>query len=215
MIFRLEKILRDVRVALDMNDQPDALLPESDTDTLTLEQLIASKVTEAVRRVHMAAPTRLLEYGHNFGEEIQQHAATGGWILLPDDFMRLVSFRMSDWTRALDEAAEAGSVSYKRQRSEYGGIRGSATKPACSLTMRPEGLALEYHGCRSVEAYVAEGVYMPLPTIDADGGVDISRECYRAVVYMTAALVQTSFGDGEKAKTNYEMVNTLLDTTGQ
>lgn len=163
----------------------------------------------------MAAPTRLLEYGHNFGEEIRDRTDDGGWILLPDDFLRLVSFRMSDWTRAVGDAAEAGSPAYDRQHSEYAGIRGSATKPACALTMRPEGLALEYHGCRSAEAYVAEGVYMPLPTIDADGGVDISRECYRAVVYMTAALVQTSFGDGEKAKTNYEMVNTLLDTTGQ
>ena len=67
-----------------------------DVDTLALNDIIKSKIIEAVKRVHSSAPPYLLDGGHNFGDEVYWQKCESGWVLLPEDFMRFVVFQMSD-----------------------------------------------------------------------------------------------------------------------
>ena len=61
MEYGVEKIKQEVRVALDQNMSSDALLSISDIDTLSLEQIIESKIEDAAKIVTRDAPSYLLD----------------------------------------------------------------------------------------------------------------------------------------------------------
>ena len=199
MVYKIEVVERDVRIAIDENKTSDQLISDEDIDTLSLNDIIRSKIVEAVRRVESSAPVHYLEEGHVFGDAIYWENNGSGWTLLPDDFMRLVAFRMSDWERTCYGAISVDDPLYDLQSSRYKGVRGNVQKPVCAVVMRPEGKVLEFYSCNSEEAYVKRASYIPYPEIDEDEGIDISERCYTAVVYMTAALVLTAYGDNERA----------------
>lgn len=194
MIYNTDKIARAVRVVLDRNHVSTPLDGFSDADTLGVDEIIKSRMELAVRNVHTAAPVYLLEHGHNIGDEIYWNGDGSGWLLLPEDFMRLVSFRMSDWERTVYEAITPDAPSYPLQRSRFRGLRGTPSRPVCALCVRPEGKVLEFYSCGSEDAFVDGGVYIPYPSTDG-GGIDISERCYDAAVYECASLVATSLGD--------------------
>ena len=205
MIYRLAEVVKAVRVALDEYPVSVGLTLGEDPETLELDDIIRQKVEEAVRRVHSAAPAFLLEEGHNFGEALHWRGDGSGWTMLPDDFMRLVVFEMSDWERPVWTAISGTSPEYGRQRSRFKGIRGTAQRPVCAIVTRPEGKALEFYSCKTEGAQVVRAVYIPYPKVDADGGIDISERCYEAVVYTAAGLTAITYGEHEKGERLIEL----------
>lgn len=65
MVYKTEDIIADVRTAMDMNPQDDSLLAEGDTDTLSINNLILSKIEDAAYQIENAAPLNLLDSGAN------------------------------------------------------------------------------------------------------------------------------------------------------
>ena len=212
MIYQLTDIARDVRIALDQNMSSEQLLRVDDIDTLSLNDIIRSKVVEAVRRVETAAPVHFLEEGHLFGDAVFWDKLGSGWVILPDDFMRLIAFKMSDWERTVYAAISVDDPIYAKQSSRYKGIRGNTQKPVCAVVNRAEGKVLEFYSCNSTDAYVSRASYIPYPHIDKDDGIDISERCYTAVVYTIAALVVTAYGDSSKSATFTEAANSILQS---
>lgn len=219
MIFQLDKVMQDVRICIDQNMTSEALVESGDIDTLALDDIIKSKILEAVQRVHMDAPNYLLENGHNFGDDNEDEAnevavywreLESGWVLLPSDFMRLVVFEMDDWEQAVYTAISTDDPEYEKQRSRFKGIRGTAQKPVCAIAIRPEGRVLEFYSCKSTDAKVSRAVYLPYPSIDEDGGVDICERCYKAVVYTAAGLTLITCGEVEKGNNFSELAQTFL-----
>lgn len=211
MVYKIEVVERDVRIAIDENKTSEQLISDEDIDTLSLNDIIRSKIVEAVRRVESSAPVRYLEEGHVFGDAIYWERNGSGWTLLPDDFMRLVAFRMSDWERTCYMAISADAPLYDLQSSRYKGIRGNVQKPVCAIVNRAEGKALEFYSCNSEDAYVKRASYIPYPEIDEDDGIDISERCYTAVVYMTAALVLTAYGASEQAAAMNTLAKSIFE----
>ncbi len=210
MVYNIHDVMRDVRVCLDQNMTSEQLLQTDDVDTLTLDDIVRSKIVEAVVRVHAQAPTHLLEEGHNFGDAVYWGELESGRVLLPHDFMRLIVFEMSDWERAVFGAISTNDPEYALQRQRIKALRGTAQKPVCAITMRPEGKALEFYSCKSKNAYVRRAQYLPYPEIDRDGGIDICERCYTAVVYAAASLVLLTLGESEKSSALSETSNTAL-----
>lgn len=210
MIYQLDAIKRDVRVALDQNAVSDALLGEGDVDTLSLDEVIRAKIVEAVKRVHSEAPAYLLDGGHNFGDAVYWMEKECGWVLLPEDFMRLVVFQMDDWVRAVFKAMSADDPEYAPMQSKFKGVRGTYQKPVCAISIRPEGRVLEFYSCKSHTALVSRAVYLPYPKIDPYGGVDICSRCYEAVVYTAAALVATTLGEMNQSAALNELAKTCM-----
>lgn len=195
-VYLLDKITKDVRVALDQNMSSQTLELIGDVDTLAINELICSKIVEAVKRVHSQAPVHLLE-GRPFGDAIYWKEHESGWVLLPEDFMRLVVFEMDDWERPCIAAFSMDDPEYALQSSRFKGIRGTAQRPVCFLVIRPEGRVLEFYSCKSTDAQVHRALYMPYPRVDENRGIDVSGRCYDAVVYTTASLVLATFGDNK------------------
>lgn len=210
MIFKVADIIRDVRIVLDQNMTSEQLIASEDIETLSLEDIIRSKIEDGAQRVEGAAPVHFLEEGHDFSDSIYWGSHDSGWLFLPDDFMRLIAFRMSDWERTLYSAISVDDPLYVKQSSRFKGIRGNVQKPVCAIINRPEGKALEFYSCNSHDAYIATATYLPYPHIDRDGGIDICEKCYKAVIYMTAALVSTTYGESDKATALTELAKSVF-----
>lgn len=210
MVYSIHNVIRDVRICLDQNMMSEKLLQDDDVDTLALDDIIRSKILEAVIKVHTNAPVYLLEEGHNFGDAVFWADLESGWVLLPQDFMRLIVFEMSDWECAVFQAISPANPEYALQRQRIKALRGTAQKPVCVITSRPEGRALEFYSCKSENAYVRRAQYLPYPKIDKDDGIDISERCYTAVVYTAASLVSLTLGESEKSSALSENSNLAL-----
>lgn len=210
MIKQINDIVGDVRVAIDENARSASLIAEGDSDTLTLDEIIRSKIADSVKKVEMNAPVHLLDSGLNFGDDgVYWNANLSGWIILPDDFMRMLVFRMSDWQRSVYDAIDASDELYALQSSPFKGIRGNPDKPVCAITLRSEGKVLEFYSCDSKEATVEQAVYLSVPKIE-DGGIHICEKCYSAIVYYIAALTEQTVGNADAAKLFLELSNNLL-----
>ena len=210
MIFQIDKIMQDVRICLDQNMASDALIESGDIDTLALDEIIKSKILEAIQRVHRDAPNYLLEGGHNFCDAVYWRELESGWVLLPKDCLRLVVFEMDDWEQAVYQAISTDDPEYEKQHSRFKGIRGTAQRPVCAIGIRPEGRVLEFYSCKSTDAKVSRAIYIPYPKIDEDGGVDISERCYNAVIYTAAGLTLLTCGETEKGNSVSELAQTFL-----
>lgn len=195
MIYQFSKISRDVRVAIDENKSSEQLIADEDVDTLSLDEIVHSKIEEAARKVVSEAPLYLLDGGKPFGDAIYWRDKGSGWILLPDDFMRLLIFKMSDWERAVFEPIQADSALYELQHSRYKGLRGNVQKPVVAIVRRAEGQALEFYSCSDPEAEIEQAVYIPLPKMDENGGINIPERCYRATIYLAASLSLATIGN--------------------
>lgn len=209
-VYPLDKIAEDVRIALDQNMSSDALTEIGDVDTLALNDIIKSKIVEAVKRVHSIAPHYLLDGGYNFGDAVYWMEHESGWVLLPEDFMRFVVFEMDDWERPVFTAINQDDPEYEKQHSRFKGIRGTSQRPVCFISVRSVGRVLEFYSCKSENAKVSRASYLPYPAIDDDGGIGICQRCYDAVVYTAAALVLITFGDIDKSNVFNEMAKSTL-----
>lgn len=209
MIIQADEMVKDVRVAIDMNHNSTPLLIDGDEDTTSMNDIIRSKLVDAVRMVEMEAPLNMLEQGHLFGDAVTWTNNGRGWILLPDDFMRLVVFKMSDWEYSVTEPITQDDPTYSRQFSRYKGISGNPQRPVVAIVNRAEGNVLEFFSCKDNTATIDQAVYIPIPQIDKDGGIDISEKCYRASIYRAAALSLSSIGD-QLTTTMIELSKALL-----
>ncbi len=209
MTVQAEEMARAVRVAIDMNKGDEPLIMEGDTDTLSLDEIIMAKLADAVRLVEMEAPATMLESGHDFGDNIFIGEDGKGFIILPEDFMRLISFRMSDWKRTVFEAISENDSQYALQSSKWKGICGNPEKPVCAIVRRSEGKVLEFYSSRDNRAIVTQATYVPTPRIDIDGGIDVAENCYRAAIYRAASLALASVGD-QLSTTMLEISKSLL-----
>lgn len=211
--YLIEDMKRDVRIAFDENAVSGELLTDSDKDTLTLEEIIISRIPVAARIVETISPLPLLGGGEAFGESIGWESEPGygmGFILLPDDFLRLVSFQMSDWDRAVSQTITESDPIYQMQQSRFGGVRGNPQKPVVAIVNQPAGMVLEFYSCTAGEdVYIKQGRYIPIPKIK-DDMIELPPKIYDAVVYYTAYLCAKILNQQDAAAHLLETVGQLL-----
>lgn len=231
MNYKVDILKQEVRIALDQNRSSEALIVAADIDTLTVEQIIESKIEDAARVITRDAPVYLLDGGVSLGKAegdkqvysvnwFSRVGLSGGWIELPNDFLRLVSFQMSDWSRAVTTAITEDNPLYAQQSSRYAGIRGCPQNPVVALVsskgglseegLPKGGLSLEFYSCTAGEGVtVKKSEYIPMPKI-ANGEIAICEKLKPAVVYYTAYLVALTLGQTDLAATMLNVSKELL-----
>ncbi|MDE5812515.1 MAG: hypothetical protein K2H61_09470 [Muribaculaceae bacterium] len=197
MVYQVRELVREIKIAIDENKESDQLILDEDIETLSMDELAETKIEEAARRVLTAAPLHQLDGGEWIEEAVYWRDKGAGWLKLPDDFMRLLIFKMSDWERPVYEPITAADPQYQLQSSRYRGLRGSPQKPVVAIVSRAAGLVLELYSCKDDTAEVEQALYLPLPKIDRHGGINIPERCQRAVVYEAASLVLATIGQLE------------------
>lgn len=208
MIYQICDIAKAIRIILDQNAISEQLIAAGDIDTLSLNEIIESKIPDAARIVEMSAPNYLLDSGSNFGDSTYWKDGYCGWTLLPDDFMRLIVFKMNDWERSVYTAISDQDPQYAIQSSRWKGIRGTTQNPVCAIVIRAEGKVLEFYSCKSNKATVEQAVYLPIPKLE-DGGIDLCERCYSSILYYAAGLAAQSLGS-ESAKNMLEISKSLI-----
>ena len=186
MIYPLSDLVREIRITLDQNMSSETLTELGDIDTLSLDELIDSKIEDAARLVVQSAPAVLLGSGKAFGETIGWDMQAGygsGHIVLPDDFLRLIVFQMSDWSMPVTLAIDETSPLYSRQKSRYTGVRGNPQRPVVAIVQQPIGNVLEFFSCEQGEdVYIKMARYAPLPkkyTLDDEEVIDLPEKLVR------------------------------------
>ena len=122
MNYNVAELKQDIRIVLDQNNTSAQLISTEDIDTLTLEEIIESKIVDAARIVQRDAPSHLLDGGTVFPSASQvvswdSQAGYGpGSVPLPEDFLRLVCFKMSDWDHPVYTPIYEDDPLYKMQR---------------------------------------------------------------------------------------------------
>lgn len=202
MTVLVSDIVRDVRVILDENRTSNSLEGINDVETLSLDALIESKVEDGARMVLLRAPLSLLSGGDMSSLDsngiVWSSGSAGigsGYIPLPDDFLRLLSFKMSDWTHAVVECISEFDPRYALQHSRYDGIKGNPQCPVVALVSHSDGACLEFFSCIDGEGVTMErGAYLCVPKIITDSSngekkIVLPERLLRSVLYYVAYIV--------------------------
>lgn len=208
MEYTVKQLVEDAKVAIDENVSSDTLSSIMDTDTLKLDEIIESKVVDAVRLVESNAAHHLLGQGKTltdgeteitWEDQSKPGECAGRFKVKDNDFLRLVIFRMSDWYRPATEAISEQDPEYLLQSSRLAGVRGNPQRPVVAVVHGTDGQEVEFFSCRAGEGVrIAQARYIPKPSVK-DGKVDISPLLHRAVVYRIASMAAMTIGATDAA----------------
>ena len=212
----LSDVIREVKIILDENITEVSVLTD-DPDQLQLKDHIKARVVDAVRQIHEAADSSLLDDGLLIPLEvsgqptIQVNPDGTGYVALPDDFMRLVIFKMTKWKRPVVVAISDTDPGYFLQKSRFMGIRGGVDKPVCAITTGEASKVLEFYSLPAGETdtSVEKARYLPLPKIEVDDTIKMCRKLVRPIYYQCAALVALSLKD-QSAPNLFEIAKSYL-----
>lgn len=199
----VEELVEAVRVTLDENQVESEYLATG-TDNMELDEMIRAKLPDAARAIVEICPIELLNTDALVLETDSQvkHADRSGYIELPDNFLRLVSFKLSSWNRAVTSAALEGSTTDLMQRNSF--TRGTPFKPVCVFGHRADGKRiLEYFTAgrddRGKPVHdIERATYIPDPEVEHETEGDllsIPHLLRTAVVNYCAGLVEISRGN--------------------
>lgn len=193
--YQVSDLVRDIRVLLDYNEEDEQLVQYGDGDSLSISTLIESKIAEAARQVYLSAPLSLLPPTQLTGSITwEQRAHPGGRIVLPADFMKLLSFRMSDWEQTVHEAIGVDDALYEQQGSRFAGVRGNPQRPVCAIVPDGGGLALEFYACQNAEATISTALYAAYPGME-NGLIALAPKLLDDIERVAGGLVCRSLGD--------------------
>lgn len=198
--YSVEELKRSIRIALDMNSNEIHLNAIVDADTLELDDIIAQSIATAARIVESNAPAYLLDSGKAFAGTIgwiDKPGVGAGMITLPDDFMRLICFKMSDWKTSVTDPIGETDPEYLMQSSPVAAVRGNPSRPVVAIVHGPEGLRLEFYSCTSRQT-VSKARYLPIPRV-VNGNIELCEKLKEAIIYYSAYLTAAKLGEAEQA----------------
>ncbi|MCQ2219999.1 MAG: hypothetical protein MJZ12_01325 [Prevotella sp.] len=203
--YQVSDLVQEIRVAIDSNLNSEQLTGIGDIDTLALEEIIGSKIAEAARIVVLNAPSYLLDGGESLGATVSWNG-TSGRIKLPENFLRLVVFKMSDWSRAVTVPISDTDPQYALQSSRWAGVRGNPQKPVVAIVPDADGLVLEFY--TSNAGTVEQATYIAMPKV-TEGKIKLCEKLHDATVYYAAYLTAISTGETEISESLLRIVNEL------
>lgn len=216
MDYAVDDIITDVLTTMNRKAESAALLNSG--VALSVRDIARSKLLDASVQMTMEAPIRMLE-GETFGESAVWESAIGigiGAVDLPNDFLRLLVFQMSDWTHAVYHVVEPDSPEWQMvSTSLLMSVRGNGSRPLCTITHWATGRKLEFCGCSSgSEVSVSKAVYAARPFITPNqltgDRIEFSADIKRAVIFRCAALSCITLGDDEAAKNFFEQSKIMI-----
>lgn len=198
MKYPVRKIIRDTRVWLDFNREERPLVKVCDEGNLTINDIIRSKVVTATRTVVLQLDNLLLAPGQPVRTSLAWPGGAPGKGMavmpLPDDCLRLLTVKLTDWTRPAHIITE-NDPEYRWQQSPFPGVRGNPDRPVAAICQRPTGWVAElYSSTAGTRVAIEAAQYYPVPCIDSDDTIHIPSLAYDDVVKTVALLTAETLG---------------------
>lgn len=166
----------------------DEVYPEVNGVTLGVFP-VADFLLEAATWVARVVPTRALGLGRELPVDgLTPHADGSGSLPLPEDFLRLVSFRMKGWKKPVTTPIYDTDARYAQQSNPT--LRGGVTFPVVAIC---DGESrMEYYSTPlGVYAEVERASYFPKPNLESDFPANLAY----AVAWKCAELTLASMND--------------------
>ena len=125
-----------------------------------------------------------------------------GFVPLPDDFVRLLEFKMSEWQRPVNTVCEPGSDLALRQHNKF--TRGGCCKPVCVFGHCEGARVLEYY---SVERSHEIERFLYVQDVPAE---DIPVDLQDVLTWWCASRIWQIVGRQAEAQMAYERGKNLL-----
>ncbi len=154
-----------------------------------LKGLIRTLLPEAARLVVCSASRADIDEVKTLEPERLDYYGDGQAVAkLPEDFLRLIYFKMSDWPRGVTEplAADGDSLALRMGRSQR--MFGRRQTPAVAVCQSGQGKSLRILGT-TPGASVEEASYMALPKVEG-GSIDIPLRLVHPVAAKIAEMVK-------------------------
>ena len=220
MTCSVASIVEEIRIVLDQNMNSSPLADLGDIDTLSIDELIESKIIDAATAVLRAAPLPLLSDAANAltgSLSISSSAPLKATLSLPADFLRLIRFKLASWPIPAHEALPADSREYIRANSPYH-VHGTKDRPLVFLL---PGGTVNSQPVMKLEAYCAgsnsdtlDGClyakYPSINTVSSSEQIVLGSQLKRPTVYYAASLVAMSVKEKEVAERLMAVCNESL-----
>lgn len=155
---------------------------------------IDAYLDEAGDTLQKLVPPWIVEPSSFSGATVPYSDNTSGYIVLPTDFLKLVSFKMAEWSRSVTEAITEHHPLYKRQ--SYPELRGSYRKPvAVFRTIYGVGKVLDYYSVPEGLHTVDHATYLASVTAE-----NLDEILIDPLTWHVAGLILNTVGEFEIAK---------------
>ncbi len=160
-------------------------------DTLLLDKYISELLPEAVLFVQMNKKSGMLNGKSMANCNLSLWNGEYGVIILPEDYVRLVSFKLDNWLHPCYNVSSPGSVADAAQANKY--TRAGKSSPVCIEVPSAQGILLyvypvEEDSIPTVEYLLYEGTYN-----SSKGLASNNDSLLQAVAYQCAGLVCNVF----------------------
>ncbi len=194
MKYHQEDMMRDVRVELGYNPDNMALIEADDIETLRLDEMIRRQVIPSACQVLCTAPVERIDTCRPLRGTLawaEQEGTGMAFMVLPDDFLRLISVSMTNWRRPAKIIAESDPL-YPLQSSPFPGVRGNPDRPVAAIVRYPAALVVElYAATGGVEAKLQRALYVAAPRFNSEGYIDLPAPLYHDIIRQIAETVRT------------------------
>lgn len=259
MQYPVAQIVEQVKIILDQNQTENSIISQED-NTLELVTIIRQKILHAARLLLETSDVSVIDgktcFIKKYGEGGQpanpdwpypepegeivglwedDSISWGGlsaWVMtMPEDYLRLLSLKMSDWKRGVHTTIPYESAEYSQLRSGFIGITGNPERPAVAeikigrdhhhiseespVGSGETGWGLE--NLRGLEIYtsatgeVVDFRYCAIPEYYTPEGetadyLDFPEKLYRHLLYQTGSFVAATYKDSGLAQLLMNMV---------
>lgn len=189
--YSVEQIIEQVRIKYDEfgTDESEMIVSPDNVD---MDTIIASNIGAAYHFVMMGADLSMLE-GQNLkvdDDSLEIDKDLVGHIKLPDDFLRVVTVRLSSWKSSPANVITEGMPEYRMQSDPY--ACGTFQYPVMAIVNSVEGRFLELYKARTQEDTLKSFVYVPSWS-SGNNEVNIPDMLSDAFIYYVAGLTATTF----------------------
>jgi len=192
MVIRIADLVSKVMKILDENEEIIVDKMEFGYPGTNLPELIAETLPCIAERVVSEASLHEIDEWLELDCDFEWVSPGRGEMELPNDFMRLVTFRMSDWKHSVSSVISSDSPLYALRFSPLASRRTVRKAPAVAIVEGSCRRILEFIGSEDPGAYLERGGYLPLPHGENPEELWIPRSLVPDVAARAAAEIRES-----------------------
>lgn len=162
--------------ALVSEDMKGVSIPDTGSGSRQLAAMIDMVAPRCVDAAVLSAPAEMLMADAlPIVSETMVRTDGSGWMILPQDYLRLVAFRMSDWQRTLTGLTSGDTLTVRMLKSGVNDIRMIATaeRPVIWEDVEDRNRVICFAGSTTADATPATALYMPGAWWDARDSIEV------------------------------------------